>query len=430
MRKFEGAAAAMSRVAQTLTLVLVAACAAEPEEETILLGEADSAPEAIVYWSPAEPEPSDDELELGRLDSAWRRAASVDSFNRAWEESTGAALDTLALADLPDAAPSAPAPAGPGSPAPDSAAGLALDIRLPVGANAPGASIRIVQTLLDRAGMSPGIIDGRWGMNTEKAVYWLQRRDGLAPTGQVDSLTWTRLQELAARPDRPVETVQLTAEDVAGPFVEIPADVYAQAELDCMCYGSLSEKLGERFHSSPGLLAELNPGVDLDALAAGDSLRVPAIGPAEPASGRVARIVISGAGHYLHLLDARDRILHHFPATLGSEYHPSPTGDYSVVSVTRDPWFHYQPALLGEGTGDNARIPPGPNSPVGAVWIALSKEHFGIHGTARPATIGYATSHGCVRLTNWDARFVADLVGPGVPVEFRDVGPAPVALAR
>lgn len=426
MRKTDGAAA--SRVARMLILLLVAACAAEPEEETILLGEADSAREAIVYWSPAETEPSDEELELGRLDNAWRRAASVDSFNRAWEESTGVALDTMALADLPDIPDRDPA--APDTSAPGTAIADALEVRLPVRTDASGPSVRIVQSLLDRAGMSPGVIDGKWGMNTEKALYWLQRRDGLAPTGQVDSLTWNRLLELAGRPDRPVETVRLAAEDVAGPFVEIPADVYAQADLECMCYSSLSEKLGERFHSTPGLLAELNPGVDLDVLSAGDSLRVPVLGPAEASTGTVTRVVISGAGHYLHLLDAQGRILHHFPTTLGSEYTPSPSGDYSVVSVTRDPWFHYQPELLGEGAGENARIPPGPNNPVGEVWIALSKEHFGIHGTARPATIGYATSHGCVRLTNWDARFVAERVGPGVKVEFRDVGEAPVALAR
>jgi lipoprotein-anchoring transpeptidase ErfK/SrfK len=286
----------------------------------------------------------------------------------------------------------------------------------------------IVQILLDRAGMSPGEIDGQWGKNTRKAVYWLQRRDGLAPTGRVDSITYRRILELAGRPDRYLHTVALTEEDVAGPFVSIPASVEAQAGLDCLCYASLSEKLGERFHSDPSLLAELNPGVSLDDVAAGDSLRVPAVRenralPADP----VARVVVSVAGHYLHLVDGTGRILAHFPTTVGSRYHPSPGGEYSVNSVTMEPWFHYQPALLGEGEGPNLRLPPGPNSPVGMVWIDLSKEHFGIHGTARPETIGYGTSHGCVRLTNWDAGHVAARVSRGTPVEFRDVEEAPLA---
>ena len=120
----------------------------------------------------------------------------------------------------------------------------------------------------------------------------------------------------------------------------------------------------------------------------------------------------------------------HFPTTLGSEFNPSPSGNFEVTSVTREPWFHYQPELLNEGSGEDYRIPPGPNSPVGVVWIALSKPHYGIHGTSAPETIGYAVSHGCIRLTNWDARFVADQVSAGVPVEFIDVGEEPVALAR
>ncbi|HUP18661.1 MAG TPA: L,D-transpeptidase family protein [Gemmatimonadota bacterium] len=426
------------------------ACQSEVDREPILLDEGDTV-EVVAYWSPeGEAELTLEDIERDRLDDAWRRAASIDTFDRAWEESTGVELDTLRwspppggtdrrgaepLAAPPDTAGTSrasgetarPRDTGPGS------APLAIDRRdtlrvpLPVDGSASSRSIRIVQTLLDQAGTSPGIIDGQWGKNTEKAIYWLQRREGLAPTARVDSITWRRIVELSGSDGRYQEEVTLSAEGVAGPFVSIPSDAYEQGELDCMCYGSLTEKLAERFHTTPELLAELNPGTNLDSLAAGDRLVVPLVGHRADPSGRVARIVISGAGHYLHLVDGAGRVLHHFPATLGSEYHPSPDGEFRVTSIAFDPWFHYQPALLGEGSGPNVRIPPGPNSPVGVVWMQLSRDHFGIHGTARPETIGYATSHGCVRLTNWDARFVAERVTAGVPVEFIDVAEAPLA---
>ncbi len=146
----------------------------------------------------------------------------------------------------------------------------------------------------------------------------------------------------------------------------------------------------------------------------------------------VDRIVISIEGFYLHALDDQGRLLYHFPTTVGSKYQPSPTGEFHIASIAFDPWFHWQPTLFDEvpDTEEDERLRPGPNSPVGVVWMALSKDNYGIHGTGAPATIGYATSHGCVRLTNWDARFLAERVHEGVPVVFRDIGSedeAPVA---
>lgn len=413
----------LGRIALALGAAFALGCTQGGDDDVILLREGEADTEASAYWS-AEPELTTEEIESGRLDDEWRAAASIDSFNRAWEESVGVRLDALAR---PDTLPRAR-----GTLADTTRLALADTFRvlLPLAGDVPGPSVMIVQTMLDRADFSPGIIDGKWGKNTEKAVYWLQRREGLAPTGQVDSTTFRRIVELAGRPDRYVIDVALSEEDVSGPFVEIPESPYAQAELECMCYTSLSEKLGERFHSAPELLAELNPDVALDSLAAGDSLRVPNLEAPDAlgGAGPVARIVISGQGYYVHAVDGSGRIVHHFPSTLGSRYDPSPRGEFRITSVTRDPWFHYQPALLEDDPSKPAaRIPPGPNSPVGVVWIQLSKEHYGIHGTARPATIGYVTSHGCVRLTNWDAARLAERVQPGVPVLFRDVGEPAVA---
>jgi lipoprotein-anchoring transpeptidase ErfK/SrfK len=280
-----------------------------------------------------------------------------------------------------------------------------------------------VQVLLSRALFSPGIIDGRWGRNTEKAVYWLQRREGMEPTGEVDERTWQALQQLSGQPQQLVLSHTLSEDDVAGPFVKLPAEYYDRRDMDCQCYESLAEKLAERFHTSEDLLRQLNPGVDLNNVRAGYALHVPNIDDRRTPPGDVARIVVSDGGKYLQAMDSNGRVLYHFPATLGSAYSPSPTGEYRVTGIAHDPTWHYQPALL-EGVDDDkpsAVLPPGPNNAVGVVWMQLSKPHYGIHGTSAPETIGYATSNGCVRLTNWDADFLSRRVRDGTPVEFRDV---------
>jgi lipoprotein-anchoring transpeptidase ErfK/SrfK len=352
---------------------------------------------------------SPEELEAGRMDPSWRRYAG------------------------PDDPASATRPGRPRSPAADEAWDEISPERvngppaLPVAGDVAGPSVAKIQILLNQARFSPGIIDGRWGKNTEKAVYWFQSANGLPATGEVDRATLDVLTR-RARAEQ-VRNHRLSERDVEGPFVMVPEDIYARAELDCLCYQSLREKLGEVFHSSPELLEQLNPGVDLDALSAGDFLQVPAVERfriGELPEGRyteggdVSRIVISVGGHYLHALDQAGNILYHFPSTLGADYSPSPAGEYVVESITFHPDWHYQPDLLPhvDSADDDAIIPAGPNNDVGIVWMALSKPHYGIHGTKAPETIGYATSAGCVRLTNWDAAFLARRVPEGVTVEF------------
>lgn len=342
-----------------------------------------------------------EDLERGRMDPSWRRVVQLDTLPggetgtnpESWEDISPRSVNSVAT-------------------------------YLPLHGDVAGPSVLRVQVLLDRALFSPGIIDGRWGKNTEKAVYWLQQREGLSRTGHVDQATFQRLRELAGNPPELVRMHALTEEDVSGPFITIPEDIYEQAELSCMCFESLSEKLGEMFHTSPALLEKLNPGVDLNAVGAGDRIAVPNVRDgAAPATGTVDRLVISDGGFYLHAVDSAGRILYHFPTTLGSSYSPSPTGEYRVTGIAQDPNWHYQPDLL-EGIPDDeedALIPAGPNNAVGVVWMQLSKPHYGIHGTNAPETIGYTTSNGCVRLTNWDARFLSERIQQGVPVEFRDV---------
>ncbi|WP_183685503.1 L,D-transpeptidase family protein [Longimicrobium terrae] len=304
--------------------------------------------------------------------------------------------------------------------------------RLPVGRGHSGPSVLRVQVLLNRSLFSAGMLDGVWGRNTQNAVLWYQGREGLARTGIVDSATYARLVQTAA--DSAMVTVEahtLTADDVRGPFITIPTDIYEHAKLRCSCYESLSEKLSEQFQTGRNLLRKLNPGVNLDSVAAGDTLFVPAVRAADArAAGEVAQLVVSGTDNYAQALDAGGRILYYFAATLGASYDPSPDGDFYVMSIHDNPWWNYQPKILASVPDDrpSAMIPPGPNSSVGRTWMSLSVPHYGIHGTKSPETIGYAQSAGCVRLTNWDAAFLSRRITPGTPVAFRDTragsGPA------
>jgi lipoprotein-anchoring transpeptidase ErfK/SrfK len=353
---------------------------------------------AEVYWDNTRLSP--EELERGRMDASWRRVVQIDSV--AWSDST----------TNPETWEDISAERINNSP-----------MHLPLYGDVAGPSVFRTQVLLDRALFSPGVIDGRWGKNTEKALYWFQKREGLPATGNVDQQTFERLTQVAGTPTQLARQHRLTAEDVEGPFVQIPEDIYAQAELECLCYESLREKLGELFHTSPETLEQLNPGVTLNNLTAGSTLYVPHIRDANAGTtAQIASLIVSDKGSFVHAVDAQGRIVYHFPSTLGSSYDPSPAGEYQITSITEDPWWHYQPDLLAhvDNSRPDAKIPPGPNNAVGKVWMALSKPHYGIHGTSAPETIGYASSAGCVRLTNWDAIFLSRRISDGIDVKFRD----------
>lgn len=296
-------------------------------------------------------------------------------------------------------------------------------LRVPIKGDVNGPSVLKAQVLLDRAHYSVGPIDGRWGKNSEIAVYWFQEQHSLDPTGDIDEQTFRAIA--AAGGNEPaLTTYRLTVEDTKGPFVTIPADVYDQAKLDCMCYESLAEKLAERFHTTVETLELLNPQVRIGDLQAGQTILAPAVRTpaAESPVKDIARIAISIKGNYFHGHDANGNIVFHAPTTLGSKYDPSPTESLKVVKTAFNPHFKYQPKLFAEVADDEpeADLQPGPNAPVGVVWMALSKPHYGIHGTSNPDTIGYASSHGCVRLTNWDALDVARRTAEGTLVDFVD----------
>lgn len=277
-----------------------------------------------------------------------------------------------------------------------------------VDAGAGLPAILRVQVLLDRAHFSPGEIDGEWGTNTTRAIEGYQRRHGIEVTGTADPAT---LERLGMDTADPLVSYALTAADVDGPFVEVPEDMEAKAELERLGYGSALEALGEKFHASPDLLRRLNPDAELRA---GARWWVPNV--AEPELPTGAKVVVDRSDSVVQLLDAEDQVVGQWPATMGSEHDPLPIGEWTIDDVAEDPVFLYNPDLFWDADPAHAKaeIAPGPNSPVGTVWIDLSKEHYGIHGTPEPAGVGKTASHGCIRMTNWSALALARAVSPGM----------------
>jgi lipoprotein-anchoring transpeptidase ErfK/SrfK len=279
------------------------------------------------------------------------------------------------------------------------------------------------QVLLDRARFSPGVIDGRTGGNTERAIKAFQRHHGLEETGQLDTSTW---EQLAGR-DAAAILVDYTIskDDVDGPFVKtIPDSFRKMAKLARLAYTSPAELLAEKFHMDIDLLNRLNPGKPLDR--AGTTILVTDPGTDEP-EFEVARIEVDKAISAVKAFDTDDQLVAFYPATIGSDTTPSPSGQVEVVAVVMDPTYTYDPkklAFKGVDLDKAVTIAPGPNNPVGKVWIELSKKGYGIHGTGKPAEVSKTASHGCVRLTNWDALELGRAVKKGVPVEFVGEPPA------
>ncbi|HEX2256209.1 MAG TPA: L,D-transpeptidase [Afifellaceae bacterium] len=272
-----------------------------------------------------------------------------------------------------------------------------------------------LQALLDRAHVSPGVLDGYWGENVEKAISSFEEREGLEADGQLDAEVWKALGGDSADPV--LIEYEITEQDLEAPFVEIPSDWRQMAEMEWLGYTRPAELLAETFHMDVEVLEALNEGADFGT--AGTTIIVAAVREAEP-SGKVTRIEADKAAAQVRGYDAEDNLLVAYPATIGSEENPSPSGTVEVTAVAINPTYHYRPdENFQVGDIDEPLVlPPGPNNPVGTVWIDLSKDTYGIHGTPEPAQIDKESSHGCVRLTNWDAEELAGLVEVGASVEF------------
>lgn len=373
---------------------------------------------------------------------------------------TAAALAILALAacqsEKSDPAPDKSAAAQPAKPAfvvpmasSDPAPGQ------PAPAEDMPRPVMQAQVVLERLGFAPGIIDGKEGLSTRNAVQGFQEANGIAVSGNFDRAT---MQALARWSNIPATRLVTIPDDFArGPFAPLPKEPAAQAKLKALGYASLEEKLAERFHTTPEVLRAINAPPVQQPIAstaaveatrrtpviyrAGQQIRVPNVGAdaIDPVAvgdqgaletmaslgvgsnqPKAARIVVSEHAGTLKAFDASNRLVALFTVTTGSEHDPLPLGNWKIYSSSFNPHFRYDASLfwdVPDSKGEHL-LPPGPNGPVGVVWIDLSKEHYGIHGTPEPQTIGRTESHGCVRLTNWDAARLALMVDGATKVSF------------
>ncbi|HXS94530.1 MAG TPA: L,D-transpeptidase [Candidatus Limnocylindrales bacterium] len=284
----------------------------------------------------------------------------------------------------------------------------------PIKMGEKGSGVVRAEILLDRAYFSPGQIDGDFGSNLQKAVAAYQHNEHLPSTGAIDEATWSALN----RDNAPVLVkYSVSPDDVRGPFTKLPPTMKEQATLPYLGYASPLDELAERFHCSQTVLKALNPDVDI---AQAGQITVPSVNTKSP--GEAARIVVSKSDSSVAALDDSGKVIWYAVATIGSQHDPLPVGDWKVLGISKNPVFHYNASLFWNAPDKNEKevIKPGPRNPVGVVWIDLSKQHYGIHGTPDPSLIGHAFSHGCIRLTNWDAWQLASMVKPGTPVSLKE----------
>jgi lipoprotein-anchoring transpeptidase ErfK/SrfK len=307
------------------------------------------------------------------------------------------------------------------------AAPLALDAGSINTAGLPGrtqrnlapALVARAQILLDQNHFSPGEIDAREGENFTKALRAFAKAFGLPFKSGLPKELWLKLMENASGPA--LTEYQITEDDIRGPFApDLPTKMEDMKDLPAVPYRSAAEGLAEKFHMSEELLKALNAGSSFDR--AGETILVANVrGSPEPPT-KAARVEVEKAGQTIRVLDAANNIVAYYPATVGSEEKPSPSGTLKVKEIHANPNYRYNPKYRFREvrSAKPFTIKPGPNNPVGSMWIGLSAEGYGIHGSPEPSKISKAESHGCIRLTNWDAHDLSRRLAKGAPVVFLD----------
>ncbi len=292
-----------------------------------------------------------------------------------------------------------------------------LNVALPAGVTKADlgkrdAQMIAVQVMLDRSRHSPGVIDGYGGGNTDRAIAAYRQAHNLSGSGVDRGLLQSLLEDQSGDIFR---TYTLTQEDLSYDFVDVPDDFAAKARLEALNYESPLELLAERFHMDEKFLKAINPGVDFSR--AGTTINIVSHGD-ETLDGSIAKIEVRKGEGAVIALDASGKVLASYPATIGSSDFPSPSGSMTVSAIAPAPNYTFDPDDQDWGPDETLIIQPGPNNPVGGTWIDLGKDGYGIHGSPDPQLIGKTASHGCVRLTNWDAEELAKAVSQGIPVVF------------